>query len=323
MAYVLRRLFTQLIPVLFVASILIFVSVRLIPGDPVAGAIGDATGGTDPQVYERLREELGLNNPVYVQYWHWLADVLQLDFGRSLSGLPVGEILTNAIPASIELAAVAIVIGFTLGLLLGVAAAVNRGGPLDWFAAGWTSWNIGVPSFIAGLVYLIIFAIWLDLAPVSGRVPLTEDPLGALKHLALPGLALGGIVAANISRFTRQSLLDTLSEDYIRTARAKGLTSRVVIVRHALRPSLIPVVTIMGLELASILSGTLVIETVFTWPGLGRALINAVNNRDYKVIQATTLLLVFVFVIVNLIVDLTYVALDPRIRIGESSEARA
>ena len=235
--------------------------------------------------------------------------------------MQVSEILWNAIPASVELAGVAIIVGFTLGLLIGVLAAVNRSGPIDWFAAGWTSWNIGVPSFIAGLVYLIVFAVWFDWFPAAGRVPLTEDPLQALKHLALPGLALGGIVAANISRFTRQSLLDTLSEDYIRTARAKGLTSTVVILRHALRPSLIPVVTIMGLELASILSGTLVIETVFTWPGLGRALINAVNNRDYKVIQATTLLLVFVFVIVNLIVDLTYVALDPRIRVGEAAEA--
>lgn len=322
MAYVLRRLITQLIPVLFVASILIFVSVRLIPGDPVAAAIGDAMGGVDAETYERLREELGLTRPIYEQYWIWLGDVLTLEFGDSLTGLPVTEILWNAIPASVELAGVAIIIGFTFGLLLGIAAAVNRGGPLDWFAAGWTGWNIGVPSFIAGLVYLIVFAVWFDLFPVSGRVPLTEDPIEALKHLALPGLALGGIVAANISRFTRQSLLDTLTEDYIRTARAKGLTSRAVIARHALRPSMIPVVTIMGLELASILSGTLVIETVFTWPGLGRALINAVNNRDYTVIQATTLLLVFVFVVVNLLVDLAYVGLDPRIRIGGSAEAR-
>ena len=322
MAYVLRRLITQLIPVLFVASILIFVSVRLIPGDPVAAAIGDAMGGVDAETYERLREELGLTRPIYEQYWIWLGDVLTLEFGDSLTGLPVTEILWNAIPASVELAGVAIIIGFTFGLLLGIAAAVNRGGPLDWFAAGWAGWNIGVPSFIAGLVYLIVFAVWFDLFPVSGRVPLTEDPVEALKHLALPGLALGGIVAANISRFTRQSLLDTLTEDYIRTARAKGLTSRAVIARHALRPSMIPVVTIMGLELASILSGTLVIETVFTWPGLGRALINAVNNRDYTVIQATTLLLVFVFVVVNLLVDLAYVGLDPRIRIGGSAEAR-
>ena len=321
MAYVLRRLITQLIPVLFIASVLIFLSVRLIPGDPALGALGDSMSATNPEVYEALRETLGLNKPVYEQYWIWIGRILIGDFGESLTGLQVSEILWNAIPASVELAGVAIIIGFTLGLLIGVLAAVNRSGPIDWFAAGWTSWNIGVPSFIAGLVYLIVFAVWFDWFPAAGRVPLTEDPLQALKHLALPGLALGGIVAANISRFTRQSLLDTLSEDYIRTARAKGLTSTVVILRHALRPSLIPVVTIMGLELASILSGTLVIETVFTWPGLGRALINAVNNRDYTVIQATTLLLVFVFVIVNLLVDLTYVALDPRIRVGEAAEA--
>ncbi len=321
MTYVLRRLITQMIPVLFLASILIFASVRLIPGDPVAGAIGDAMGNTDPEVYEQLKEELGLNKPMYEQYWIWLGRIFTGDLGQSLTGLPVTEILWNAIPASVELAGLAIIIGFTLGLLLGVLAAINRGGFFDWFAAVWTGWNIGVPSFVAGLVYLIVFSVWFDLTPVSGRVPLTEDPLKALEHLALPSLALGGIVAANISRFTRQSLLDTMTEDYIRTARSKGLTNRVVIIRHALRPSLIPVVTIMGLELASILSGTLVIETVFTWPGLGRALINAVNNRDYTVIQATTILLVFVFVVVNLIVDLVYVGLDPRIRIGQSAEA--
>ena len=321
MTYILRRLITQLIPVLFVASFLIFVSVRLIPGDPALGALGDSFSTVNPEVYEELRRQLGLDKPIYVQYPLWLGNVLTGDFGDSLTGLKVIDLIWNAIPASVELTAVAVFFGFSMGLLIGVAAALNRGGPLDWFAAGWTIWNIGVPSFIAGLVYLIVFAVWFDLLPAAGRVPLTENPVEALKHLALPGLALGGIVAANISRFTRQSLLDTLSQDYIRTARAKGLSERMIVFRHALRPGMIPVVTIMGLELASILSGTLVIETVCTWPGLGRALVNAVTNRDYTVIQATTLLLVVIFVVVNLIVHLIYVALDPRIRLGAGSEA--
>lgn len=318
MTYVLHRLITQLVPVMFVASLLVFLVVRVIPGDPAASAVGE---NATAAAYEQARERLGLNDPIHTQYVEWITNALTGDFGQSIKGPQASDIIGSAFPATFELAAFAITIGFGFGIILGILAAVNRGGFWDYFAGVWTGWNIGVPSFIAGLVYLLVFAVWLGWFPASGRVSFTDDPIEAVKHLILPSMALGGIVAAQISRFTRQSILDTLNEDYIRTARAKGLRDRSVILRHALKPSLIPVVTIMGLQLGSILGGTLVIESVFTWPGMGRALVVAVRDRDYVMMQAITLLLVLIFLSVNLMVDLLYVALDPRIRLGGSAEA--
>jgi ABC-type dipeptide/oligopeptide/nickel transport system permease component len=315
--YVIRRLVLQMVPVLAAASMLVFLVVRLIPGDPAASALGETA---TPEAYAAYREKLGLNEPIYTQYFRWIGDALRGDFGPSTKGRPVSEIIRSAFPATLELAVVALTIGFGFGLALGVLAATNRGGFWDYFANAWTAWNIGVPSFIAGLLYLLVFAVWLHWLPASGRVPFVKDPLGAMQHLLLPGLALGGIVSAGISRFTRQSLLDTLTEDFVRTARAKGLRERTVVVRHALKPSLIPVLTIMGLQMAGILGGTLVIEQVFTWPGVGRALVVAVTDRDYAVMQAITLMFVVIFVSVNLLVDLLYVALDPRIRLGSGAE---
>lgn len=316
MLYVLHRLFTQLIPVMFVASLLVFLVVRLIPGDPAAAVVGE---NATAEAYQQARERLGLNDPIHTQYFEWITNAMTGDFGQSIKGPQASEIIASAFPATIELAALATLIGFGFGITLGILAAVNRGGFWDFFASLWTGWNIGVPSFIAGLLYLLIFSVWLGWFPVAGRVPFLENPIKALHHLLLPSLALGGIVAAQISRFVRQSILDTLNEDFIRTARAKGLSERAVIFRHALKPSMIPVVTIMGLQLGSILGGTLVIESVFTWPGMGRALVVAVRDRDYVMMQSITLLLVLIFLTVNLLVDLMYVALDPRIRLGGSA----
>lgn len=317
MTYVLHRLVTQLIPVMLVASLLVFLVVRVIPGDPAASSVGETATA---EAYQQARERLGLDKPIHTQYFEWITNALTGDFGQSIKGPQAAEIIGSAFPATVELALFSILIGFGFGIVLGIAAAVDRGGFWDYFAGLWTGWNIGVPSFIAGLLYLLVFAVWLGWFPASGRVSFTEDPVEAFKHLLLPSMALGGIVAAQISRFTRQSILDTMNEDYIRTARAKGLRDRSVIFRHALKPSLIPVVTIMGLQLGSILGGTLVIESVFTWPGMGRALVVAVRDRDYVMMQAITLLLVLIFLTVNLLVDMLYVALDPRIRLGGSAE---
>ncbi len=318
MRYILHRLVTQLVPVMLVASMLVFLVVRVIPGDPAAAAVGE---NATAEAYAQAREKMGLDEPIHTQYIEWISGALVGDFGQSIKGPPASEIIASAFPATVELSVFSLIIGFGFGVVLGILAAVDRGGFWDYFAGLWTGWNIGVPSFIAGLLYLLVFAVWLGWFPVAGRVPFTENPLEAMKHLVLPSFALGGIVAAQISRFTRQSILDTLNEDYIRTARAKGLSERAVIFKHALKPSMIPVVTIMGLQLGSILGGTLVIESVFTWPGMGRALVVAVRDRDYVMMQAITLLLVMIFLSVNLLVDLVYVALDPRIRLGGTSEA--
>ena len=321
MNYFFHRLITQMLPVAFLASFLVFMVVRLIPGDPAMFAAG-GENQTSEEAMQLARERMGLNDPFHIQYFKWLGGAVQGDFGISVNkGVPVTDIVTSAFPATIELALFALTYGFLWGIVLGVLAAVNRGGFWDYVSNIWTGYNIGVPSFIAGLLYLLVFAIGFKLFPASGRVPFTEDPIESLRHLALPTLALGSIVAAQISRYTRQSILDTLTEDYIRTARAKGLRERTVMIRHALKPSLIPVVTIMGLQVGSILAGTLVIEQVFTWPGVGRSLVTAVRERDYTLMQAITLMLVMIFLTVNLLTDLLYVGLDPRIRLGAKSEA--
>lgn len=306
---------------MILASFLVFMVVRLIPGDPALLA-SSGENQTSEEAYQLARERMGLNDPFHVQYFSWLGNAIQGDFGVSMNkGIPAADIIYSAFPATIELALFALTYGFLWGVILGILAAVNRGGVWDYIASLWTGINIGIPSFIAGLLYLLIFAVQLKILPASGRVPFTEDPLNALKHLALPTIALGSIVAAQISRYTRQSILDTLTEDYIRTARAKGLRERTVMIRHALKPSLIPVVTIMGLQVGGVLAGTLVIEQVFTWPGVGRALVSAVRERDYVMMQGITLLLVIIFLVVNLITDLLYVGLDPRIRLGGKAEA--
>lgn len=321
MQYFVHRLVTQMIPVMILASFLVFMVVRLIPGDPALLA-SSGENQTSQEAYEMARERMGLNDPFHVQYFSWLGNAIQGDFGTSMNkGIPAADIIFSAFPATIELALFALTYGFLWGVILGVLAAMNRGGVWDYIASLWTGINIGIPSFIAGLLYLLIFAVQLKLLPASGRVPFTENPLDALQHLALPTIALGSIVAAQISRYTRQSILDTLTEDYIRTARAKGLHERTVMIRHALKPSLIPVVTIMGLQVGGVLAGTLVIEQVFTWPGVGRALVSAVRERDYVMMQGITLLLVIIFLVVNLITDLLYVGLDPRIRLGGKAEA--
>ena len=321
MNYFFHRLITQMLPVPFLASFLVFMVVRLIPGDPAMFAAG-GENQTSEEAMQLARERMGLNDPFHIQYFKWLGGAVQGDFGISMNkGVPVTDIVTSAFPATIELALFALTYGFVWGIVLGVLAAVNRGGFWDYLSNIWTGYNIGVPSFIAGLLYLLVFAIGFKIFPASGRVPFTEDPIESLRHLALPTLALGSIVAAQISRYTRQSILDTLTEDYIRTARAKGLRERTVMIRHALKPSLIPVVTIMGLQVGSILAGTLVIEQVFTWPGVGRSLVTAVRERDYTLMQAITLMLVMIFLTVNLLTDLLYVGLDPRIRLGAKSEA--
>ena len=321
MNYFFHRLITQMLPVAFLASFLVFMVVRLIPGDPAMFAAG-GENQTSEEAMQLARERMGLNDPFHIQYFKWVGGAVQGDFGISMNkGVPVTDIVTSAFPATIELALFALTYGFLWGIVLGVLAAVNRGGFWDYLSNIWTGYNIGVPSFIAGLLYLLVFAIGFKIFPASGRVPFTEDPIESLRHLALPTLALGSIVAAQISRYTRQSILDTLTEDYIRTARAKGLRERTVMIRHALKPSLIPVVTIMGLQVGSILAGTLVIEQVFTWPGIGRSLVTAVRERDYTLMQAITLMLVMIFLTVNLLTDLLYVGLDPRIRLGAKSEA--
>ena len=305
------RLIRQFIPVVFIASILIFGLAEFLPGDPAVIALGETA---TPEAVTAMRHEMGLDRPLPERYVRWLGSALTGDLGRSTTGKSVTDLVKASAPPTLELAIVAFTLGNLLGVTLGVIAGVYRGKLPDAAIGVLTSLVIAVPSFVAGLLILLLFTVWVSWFPSAGRVSLTENPLEALKYLALPALSLGGVVAAVVCRFTRQSIVDTLTNDYIRTARAKGLRERRVIIGHALKPSMLPVVTIIGVQLGGLIGGSIVIEQVFTRPGMGRLLIGAVSSKDYPTIQAITLLLVATYIVFNLITDLLYAWLDPRLR---------
>jgi peptide/nickel transport system permease protein len=311
LAYLIGRL-AQAVPVLVLASIAVFLVLRLVPGDPA-----DAIAGEDasPQEVEVIRDELGLKDPVPVQYARWMADLFQGDLGDSIrTGVPVRRLLKLSLPSTIELAVASYVIAVAIGIPLGVLAGVRPRSGWDWFLSFYTIGTLGVPNFLLGVLVLWAFAVNLGWFPASGRVSFFDDPLDSMKHLALPAFALGSGLAAVLARYTRTTVQEAMGQDYIRTARAKGLSGRHVVVRHALRNSLIPVVTIMALQVGQILAGAVVIERVFTRPGLGRLVVDAILNRDYLIVQSTLIVLVVIFVGVNLAADIAYGFLDPRVR---------
>ncbi|MEC7788425.1 MAG: ABC transporter permease [Chloroflexota bacterium] len=313
--FVLRRLL-QTIPVLIITSLAVFFVVRLIPGDPADMlTTEDAPEGT----YERIQSQLGLDRPWPIQYVEWVGGVLTGDFGTSFrTKFTVAELLRRSLPPSLELAAIAYIVALSFGIPLGVMAGARPKTTWDWVLSGFTMTTIGIPNFLLGILMLWLFAVILGWFPVAGRVSLLEDPLEALRRMVLPALTLGASQAAILARYTRTSVQEAMGRDYIRTARSKGLSERVVIFRHGLRNALIPVVTIAGLQIGTLLSGVVIIESVFTRPGLGRTIIEAIQNRDYLVIQGMLLFLVTLYIVVNLLVDITYGLLDPRLRSAEN-----
>ncbi|MGQ0662775.1 MAG: ABC transporter permease subunit [Pseudomonadota bacterium] len=314
-------------------TLLTFALIRLAPGDPVLLLAGER--GIDPVRYAALRAELGLDRPLLVQYAFYMADVLKGDLGRSISTRePVlGEFLT-LFPATIELSFFAMLFALTLGLPAGALAAVRRGSALDHLVMGASVTGYSMPIFWWGLLLILSFSVGLGWTPVSGRIgvlhivePVTGFLLvdaalagddralvSALRHLILPAVALGTIPLAVIARMTRSSMLDVLNEDYIRTARAKGVSPVAVVVVHALRNALIPVVTVIGLQVGLLLTGAILTETIFSWPGVGKWLIESIRRRDYPVLQGGVLLVACVVMAVNLTVDLLYGLINPRIR---------
>jgi len=309
--YVIGRLL-QAVPVLVLASIAVFLILRLIPGDPA-----DILAGEDasPAEVDEIRDQLGLKDPIPVQYARWIGDLAKGDLGISLrTGVAVTELLKLSLPPTIELAIASYVIALVLGIPLGTIAGVKPRSVWDWGLSLFTISTLGVPNFLLGVLLLWVFAVNLGWFPASGRVSFLDDPLTSLKYLALPAFALGTGLAAVLARYTRTTVQAAMGQDYIRTARAKGLRSHNVIIRHALRNSLIPIVTIVALQLGNIMAGAVVIERVFTRPGLGRLVVDAILNRDYIIVQSTLLILVVIFVAVNLVADLAYGLLDPRVR---------
>lgn len=303
---------------LVLAAVVVFIGVRALPGDPAL-----ALAGEDRSVegLAAIREKYGLDESLPVQFWQFLTNALRGDLGISIrTGQPVSEMLATALPVTIELSLLAIAIAVLLGVGAGVVAAVRRGGPAEWAANAFALLGLSVPHFWLGLIAILYLSVATGLFPASGFVPLGEGVLDNLHHLVLPAVILGTGLAAVIMRQTRSSMLDALSTDFVRTAEAKGLRPRVVVTRHALRNSLIVVVTIVGLQLGGLISGAVVTEQIFGLPGFGKMTIDAVFQRDYPVIQAVVLVTATAYIVINFAVDLLYSVIDPRVRVaGEPS----
>ena len=314
MATVVVRRLLQLIPVVLLATALVFVMVRLAPGDPAQQQLG-SRGARDPERVAALRAKLGLDQPIPVQYVIWLRHAATGDLGTSVkSNEQVLTLIGPKLVATLQLILAALLIAVVAALLLGTAAAVRAGTWIDQAVRAFVVTGLAIPTYWLGLILILIFAVSLDLAPVSGYVPFREDPVENLKHLALPALSLGLFEAAFFTRFLRAGLLDTLHQDYVRTAHAKGLRERIVVSRHALKNALIPMVTVLGLELGTLVGGVVVIEQVFGWSGIGWLALTAVKNRDYPLLQGIVLLVAIGVSVANLLADLTYTFLDPRLR---------
>ena len=309
--YLARRI-AQLLPVLLIASIGIWAMIYAVPGGPVATIVGE--NATAEQIAGATKR-LGLDRPVLVQYWSWLSSAATGDFGLSIHGRqPVLDLIVQRIPATLQLGVAAILVGLLLGIPVALASALRSGSWLDRALSGWSALALGVPTFWLGILLILLFAVELRWLPsASGHVPFWESPLQALRNVALPALTLGVYVSGIFARFLRASLLGELKADYVRTARSKGLRERDVVGRHVLRNALLPFVTVVGLMLAHFIGGTVVTEAVFTYPGLGRLLIQAISTRDYPLIQGCILFILVIFVVVNLTVDVLYAYIDPRI----------
>lgn len=302
----------QALIVMMVTSALIFLLVHRIPGDPATVLAGP---GASPQAVAAVRHELALDKPLPVQYWAWLSRVLRGDLGTSISTHQhVTTMLGQAVPATLQLAAAAAVFAVILGIALGVLAAVRRGSWVDAVITAFSSVSLGVPPFWLGAVALYVFVLKLPWFTGAGWVDVFRHPAAGLSALVLPALVLGVLQAAVLTRFVRTAMLEVLVQDHVRTARAKGLARPLILWRHGLRNALVPVVTVVGLMLGNLLAGVIVVEVVFTWPGVGTLLVDAVGQRDYPVIQGVLLFLILVFVVINLVVDVLYRYLDPRTR---------
>jgi len=312
-AYVLRRLL-GMIPVLIVVSVVTFGIVMVLPGDPALMMLGDQATN-DRSAYLALRQQLGLDRPLPVQYLDWAGHALQGNFGVSLRDhLPIGSSIAAHAAPTLELAALGILLGLLVAIPVGVISAVRPGSLVDMLATVLALSGVAVPHFFLGILLIELFAVAWRLVPPSGYVPLEQNPLANLRLMLLPAAALSTGIAAVLMRHTRSALLEALQQEYVTTARAKGLGASAVIIGHALRNALIPVVTILGLEAGSIIGGVVVLETVFSIPGMGRLIVDSIEFRDYPTVQALVLLLAVTVLVANLAADLTYGVLDPRVR---------
>lgn len=329
--YIFSRILETL-PVIFGVSVLVFMLIHFIPGDPAVAMLGERA---TPETIERLREQLGLNRPLPEQYMTWVGNLLRGNLGNTMRGnISVADEIRGRFPATIELSLAAIVLATTIGIPIGILSAVRRNSILDTLTMFLALLGVSIPIFVLGLLLIFFVGVELNALPFVGRISsgiayeritglLIFDTFitgnwaalqNALSHLVLPAVTLMTVPLAIIARITRSAMLEVLNQDYVRTARAKGLSERSLIINHALRNALLPVVTVIGLQLGTLLSGAVLTETIFSWPGIGKWLFDSIVARDYPIVQAVTLLIAFIYVFANLAVDLLYTLIDPRVR---------
>lgn len=306
--YIIRRIL-RIIPVMFGVSIIVFGIMYLTPGDPALLMLGE---NAPEEQYAILREELGLNEPFIVQYGLWLGRVFQLDFGRSIrSNRPVLAEISSRYSATVELATVAIALAVLIGVPIGIFSATRPASVADNVATVGALGGLAMPVFWQGLMAILIFSVWLGWLPSSGRL---GEGWGRLQYYILPALTLGTSAVAAITRMMRSTMLETIDQDYVRTAKAKGLLRGSVLYRHALRNALLPVVTVVGLQFGNLLAGAVITETIFSWPGIGRLAVDAIRAKDFPVVQGVVMTFALTYALVNLLVDILYAYIDPRIR---------
>jgi peptide/nickel transport system permease protein len=314
-AYILRRLLA-LIPTLFFASVIVFTTVRLIPGDIIDLMLSQNDISASKMDREVLMEVLGLDKPMWSQYLTWVGNLFQGDMGNSLwQSTPVTERLAERLPVTFELGLLAILIGLTIALPIGVYSAIRQDTAGDYIARSFSILLLAVPSFWLGTMVVVIPSIYFGWSPEVSYISFSEDPIGNLKQMIVPAAVLGAALSAVTMRMTRTMMLEVLRQDYIRTAAAKGLPERLVVFRHALRNALIPVVTLVGLQAPLVIGGAVIMEQIFGIPGMGTLLLDAVNQRDYPIITGVFLVVGLAVMVINLIVDLSYGLLDPRVRV--------
>ncbi|HLX79534.1 MAG TPA: ABC transporter permease [Burkholderiales bacterium] len=309
--YLARRVAT-ILPTLFFVTVLIFGLQQLLPGDPAMILAGE---DQDPNVIAHLRQKMHLDRPLPVQYFYWIRGVLHGDLGESLRiQKPVTELILEKLPVTVQLASMAIAIAIAIGITAGVVSAVKKGTAWDYAANVFALWGLSTPNFWLGILLILLFAVQLGWLPASGYVSPFEDPGGNLAAMIMPAFVLGNAFAAVLMRHTRSAMLQVLGSDYVRTARAKGLDERVVILKHALRNALTPVITLGALGFGELLGGTVLTESVFSIPGFGKLIVDAVFNRDYAVVQGVVLVTATTYILLNLLADLAQLVVSPRMR---------
>lgn len=317
MAFITRRLMMA-VPVLLLVTIIVFSLLHLLPGDPATVILGqEAT----PEAIEAMRLELGLNKPLIVQYFDWLGKLLQGDFGRSLiDRTPVSKLILQRLPATLELTFGAFLVAVLIAFPAGILSAIRPGKWIDHFCTALALGGLSIPHFWLGMMFIILFAVKLGWLPASGYVPFSQDPVGNLSAMIMPMVATGLRESAVLMRMLRSSLLEVVEADYIRTAYSKGLTERTVIVGHALRNAMVPVLTTSGLVIASLLGGLVITETIFSIPGYGKLIVESIFNRDFVTVQGAILVSALFVVFINLLVDILYTFIDPRITLDKETD---